>query len=224
MSGAQEASAPLLMRPGGLALTEAAADCLGLRKGHIFLDVGCGRGDSVAFLQESRQMTGLGVERSERMAALAEELHPGIAVIRADAMFLPFPDEHFDVVFSECVLPLLQDPFAAIRESARVVKRNGHFVLSTPVLSQPYSPAPEGLLTMDTLRMFLSDTGFIVKLDRDETACLTQFVADAVFRCGSLKEMIRIQQADADTALFPCGIEQIPAEVLGYRLLIAEKM
>lgn len=51
--------------------------------------------------------------------------------VQADAEKLPFPDESFDVVFSNLLLPWLSDPATALAEVARVLRKDGVFVFAT---------------------------------------------------------------------------------------------
>jgi ubiquinone/menaquinone biosynthesis C-methylase UbiE len=53
---------------------------------------------------------------------------------RASVSALPFPDDSFDLILMEYVLEHLEDPGAAFREMARVLKPAGHILLLTPNL------------------------------------------------------------------------------------------
>jgi SAM-dependent methyltransferase len=50
----------------------------------------------------------------------------------SDAGEIPFPDESFDIVFSDNVLEHLEIPDQVFREVARVLKRGGAFMFKTP--------------------------------------------------------------------------------------------
>lgn len=70
-------------------------------EGSTVLEVGCGRGDLLAYLQPS---VGVGVDFSEGMIAAAQEAHPECEFICADAHALPDLGRQFDfIVLSDLV-------------------------------------------------------------------------------------------------------------------------
>lgn len=52
-------------------------------------------------------------------------------VVQADARALPFADASVDVVFSNLLLPMIDEPSVLAAEVARVLRRNGLFVFSS---------------------------------------------------------------------------------------------
>ena len=56
---------------------------------------------------------------------------PGAAVRRCDATGLPFPDATFDTVIANHMLYHLDDPAAALREFARVLRPEGRLAVTT---------------------------------------------------------------------------------------------
>jgi hydroxymethylpyrimidine/phosphomethylpyrimidine kinase len=69
-----------------------------------------------------------GVEPSKQMAKLAEKR--GIKVKIGAAEDVPFEDERFDTVLLSIVLSYADDPKKAVKEAYRVLKPNGHVVVS----------------------------------------------------------------------------------------------
>lgn len=104
-----------------------------LKKGERVLDAGCGtgiysvelarRGGCVKAVDYSSEMIG-----QARAKALKEGLH--IDFIRADALKLPFPDGHFDLVISVCILCFLKERDAALLEMKRVLKPGGRIAIA----------------------------------------------------------------------------------------------
>lgn len=103
--------------------------------GDQLLDIGCGLGHE---LQRMAQRVGpaghvVGIDASPAMVAEARrraaELELPMTVEVGDAHALEFPDEHFDLCRVERVLRYLERPEAAVREMARVARRDG-FVLA----------------------------------------------------------------------------------------------
>jgi ubiquinone/menaquinone biosynthesis C-methylase UbiE len=98
------------------------------------LDVGCGTGrllEAAALRWVEAQFTGADV--SEAMIAEAQRKHEKDARYtfkRADASALPFEAESFDAVFNTMSFHHWGDQPAGIREAARVLKKDGLFVLA----------------------------------------------------------------------------------------------
>lgn len=115
------------LRPGGFALTDRAAERIGLTPGRRVLDVGSGLGATVARLRARYGADAWGVEPS---AVQAERAGSRAHLVCAVGEALPFRSGFFDAVFCECVLSLLPDPAAGMGEFARVLAPSGHLVLT----------------------------------------------------------------------------------------------
>jgi SAM-dependent methyltransferase len=105
--------------------------------GRRVLDVASGVGqDSVALAREGALV--VGAEPSARMTAMAEafgseRIAPGAARpvwVRGWADALPFGDDAFDASFCKGAIDHFDDPESAIREMARVTRRDGRVVLA----------------------------------------------------------------------------------------------
>jgi SAM-dependent methyltransferase len=97
--------------------------------GRRTLDLGCGEG------RLSRHLSSLGhelvaVDASPTLAAAAREADPRLEVHVADAAALPFADASFDLVVAFMSLQDVDDPSAAIGESARVLEPGGRLCLA----------------------------------------------------------------------------------------------
>jgi 2-polyprenyl-6-hydroxyphenyl methylase/3-demethylubiquinone-9 3-methyltransferase len=98
---------------------------------HI-LDIGCGGGlNSNPLAKLGYQVTG--IDLSEESLAVAREYdETGTATyLHADALSLPFPDQHFDVITAMDFLEHVEDPSLIIREVARLLKPGGLFFFHT---------------------------------------------------------------------------------------------
>ena len=95
----------------------------------VALDLGCGTGTAGGGLRRAG-MKVVGADLSQPCLRAARRRLD--AVVRADAVELPFGDETFDVLVSRGALHHLSDPTAALEEARRVLKKNGRAVFMDP--------------------------------------------------------------------------------------------
>lgn len=81
------------------------------------LDVGCGNGFSTVYVPHG--LRAVGCDASIRML----QRHPGAEVVMANAMELPFPSSHFDLVTCWEVLHHVSQPSRVLAEMGRVARR-----------------------------------------------------------------------------------------------------
>ena len=104
-----------------------------LKPGMRVLDVGCGPGTisvGLAAAVDPGEFIGVDSEESQVETATAAALEGGHDNARfqvADALNLPFPDNHFDALHCHAVLTHIPDTMAAITEFKRVLKPGGVF-------------------------------------------------------------------------------------------------
>jgi SAM-dependent methyltransferase len=93
------------------------------------LVVGCGKGIEAAILAQNLGVRVTGVDMLDDFDVDART----IADLRiGNALALDFPDETFDFVYSYHALEHVGQPAVAIREMARVLKRDGGYWIGTP--------------------------------------------------------------------------------------------
>lgn len=94
------------------------------------LDVGCGRGATLAYLLQYESYELYGVEPDPTYVKLARSACPAaINIVQAAAESLPFTEAFFDGILMECVFSLL-DGHRALSELARVIKPGGILLVS----------------------------------------------------------------------------------------------
>lgn len=104
-----------------------------IKKGERALDAGCGtgiysielakRGARVAAIDDSSEML-------ERARDKAGQVGLPIDFIKADALKSPFPDGHFDLVLSVCMLCFVKETEAALLEMKRVLRPGGKMIIA----------------------------------------------------------------------------------------------
>jgi ubiquinone/menaquinone biosynthesis C-methylase UbiE len=105
------------------------------------LDVGCGTGVMLHELPPGWRMAA-GCDRSE--TALAYCHQRGLrALVKSDAISLPFSDGCFALVMALDVIEHLDDDHACLRELARVCQSGGHVLLHVPAFQLLWSDKDE---------------------------------------------------------------------------------
>lgn len=92
------------------------------------LDIGCGTGAIITDIASltTGHITGIDIDgkRLEQAKTVTSPISH-ITLVEADALYLPFKDETFDLVVFSVVLMYLKDKQRAVTEMARVTKKNG---------------------------------------------------------------------------------------------------
>lgn len=157
---------------GALPLLTVDYARLGLRRGELLLDLGCGAGRhafeavrlgarAVAVDADPAEVTGvaamlalMSAEAGPPAAGTTAATRPGTGtVVRADAGLLPFADATFDRVIAAEVLEHLPADTVAMAELARILRPGGTMAVSVPrfgpelvnwALSERYHKRPGG--------------------------------------------------------------------------------
>lgn len=97
-----------ILHPGGLDITRELAELCRISKGASVLEVACGTGETACLLGSKFGARVIGVDQSRRMIQRANEKakQQGLEIDfqLADAHNLPFNDNFFDAVLSECAV------------------------------------------------------------------------------------------------------------------------
>lgn len=111
---------PVILPPA-----EALAAELTLTGGELVVDVGAGTGALLpALTRRAPTARVVALDASAEMLRVARS-RTGAAAVRGDALALPIADATADAVLLAYVLFHLADPMAALREAARVLRRDG---------------------------------------------------------------------------------------------------
>lgn len=105
--------------------------------GKKVLDIGCGKGGVVVAcaLCGASEVVGSEPEEGEVEISKLRVKSYGlnnVTIIKGSAEEIPFPNEYFDLVSATSVLEHVKNPVKAIKEMARVTKRNGFCCTTTP--------------------------------------------------------------------------------------------
>lgn len=189
------------LRPGGFLLTQRAVSICGLRQGMRILDIGCGMGATVNFLETKYGIDAYGIDPSEKLIRLGIDQY-NISIENGRGESIPYGDNLFDGVFAECTLSLMGDYEKTIKETYRVLKTGGYFIVSdvyakrTEFINELKATEIEtclrGLFDLEALKTTMESYGFGIKVSEDWSSLLKQLMVDIIFKYGSMKKFWNI--------------------------------
>jgi len=147
-----------------------------------FLDIGSGTGATLCFLApRARAATGIDISASMRVVARTRVRAAGLShctVRRGNMLDLPFADASFDTVLLDQVLSLTDQPRAALREAARVLRPDGRMLVLDrfgPVKAGLRDHSGLGGLAENQLAVMLAEVGYRAGIRRDLAGRLPGF-------------------------------------------------
>ena len=198
------------LHPGGPALTRKLAETTIVGRDADVLDVACGRGESGRVLAAHCGCRVVGLDYSRANAARARELTRAVDLAgrvcfaAGDAEDLPFRDDSFDVVISECSLCTFPDLERSLGEVRRVLRPGGRVGISDVVLNAPVPGELQeslghvlcitGAHPTDGYRQALHATGFTAIRARDVSYVLGEMIDRIERRIDSLAGALDLDQ------------------------------
>lgn len=104
-----------------------------VKKGERVLDAGCGTGIySIELAKRGGHVTAIDYSSEMIVQAKTKALKEGLNIdfIKADALHLPLPDRHFDLVISVCMLCFVKERASALIEMKRVLRPGGRIAIA----------------------------------------------------------------------------------------------
>jgi ubiquinone/menaquinone biosynthesis C-methylase UbiE len=136
--------------PGGIQLTKEIFQAEKITSTTHILDVGCGTGQTAAYLaaQYGAIVTGIDIHpvMVEKAKTRMATYHLPVEIIQGSIENSPFQDETFDLVISESVLSFVNKP-RSLTEIFRLLKNGGRFIANELTLSQHLNPSNEKEIT-----------------------------------------------------------------------------
>lgn len=150
---------------GKLKILEALIRFCGLPQNAQILDVGCGTGSVIQFLQKFGAPEGIDI--SEEAVRFCQKR--GISKVSVgNASSLPYKDKSFDFVIASDLLEHIEDDVIAIQQMHRVLKKGGFLIITVPAHKFLWSEHDEALghrrrYTRNELLTKLKTAGFEVE-------------------------------------------------------------
>ena len=230
------------LHPGGLDLTKQLADRLGISESDTVLDVACGVGSTVGFLESNYECSTVGIDLSKKLAGKASiSFKTGtLGFANADGENLPFGSESFTTVISECSVCLMPQSNRGISEALRVLKHGGRLGITDLAVG---GSLPEELdnvlmsLLCVSRKMRWQDYSAVVEEEgfekvevSDESASLVRMVEGikkrlllAELLVGTGKLSARVDQIAMGKRLVALARTAVEGHRLGYLMLTARK-
>ncbi len=119
-----------IARPGGFKVTDQALERANYKMGSRILDIGCGEGDTVDYLNKMG-LKAEGIDINLAKIDVAKKNFPGIDVKFGDGGFLDdYMSYTFDGVIAECALSTMLQPDEALHEAYCVLKKGGRLIIT----------------------------------------------------------------------------------------------
>jgi len=93
------------------------------------LDVGAGKGDVAALVQQTASCDVYALDPDERRIGLAQKMHPNVKVCVAGSESIPYEGGFFDKVYSTMAVHHFADQEKSFREIGRVLRSGGVLVV-----------------------------------------------------------------------------------------------
>lgn len=166
-----ERNAPMLAAPSpmrSLVVSRVAASLAGRQRAAV-LEIGCGRGDNLHALGQSRGISGHGLDPSAKAIEAGRAAYPQLELRQGTADTLPFADASFDLVWFGFCLYLVDRSLLqrAVAEADRVLRDGGLLAIvdfdpDVPSIRPYHHRAGLSSYKMDYSRLFLANPAYVL--------------------------------------------------------------
>lgn len=219
-----------MLRPGGFALTDRGVAGCHWSTTDRLLDLGCGAGATVGYLEKKYGLTVMGLDPSSKLLATARKNNPDKEFLLGSGEAIPCQDESFQGVLSECTLSLMTDLPVVLKEVYRVMKTRGMFFITDVYARNPealegikthqFTSCMRGLYDLKQLQMDVTDAGFEIVVLEDHSELLRQLLVKTIFEFGSM-QAFWLKTGGACAAGFQDALKMCKP---GYFMMIARKV
>jgi ubiquinone/menaquinone biosynthesis C-methylase UbiE len=222
--------------PGGTKLISEAIEAVGLKRGDKVLDIGCGEGETLEYLQDNFGVRCIGIDKSVTQIQKGKGRNPQLDLREGAADFLEFSSLTFNAVIMECILSVTEMKTEVIHEAYCVLKAGGKLIIAdlckrdeaaarsegTERESSIATENDDGTVNVGKLINACNELGFKQLLWEDKSKDLDVFMIEKIMAYGSMEKYFDTIIPDGETKDSFCRASA-GAGKLGYFLLIMEK-
>lgn len=184
------------LRPGGFELTDRGIEVCQWRTDQVILDLGCGQGATMRYLNKKLGIRSVGIDPSEKLIQVARATGSSGDFHVGSGEMLPFDDDSFDGVISECTLSLMDELGTVLSGVHRVLKSRGYFFITDVYARKPelvaelkkdnFKSCMRGLYGLEDIKQQIVENGFEVVKSEDHSERLSQLMVKIIFEYGSM--------------------------------------
>lgn len=215
-----------VLRPGGLKITKRLLEYCEFNSGDRIVDVGCGVGTTVEYLQNKYDLDVIGVDLSKTAVEMGKKRNPDLQLIEASAEKLPFANNSMDGALAECSLSVMQYNSRVLAEINRVLVKGGKLAISDLYIRDEGTPRSgkernclNGAKNYYELEQILKNNDFGILVWEDHSEYLKEFVFRYIMEYGSLEEFWQCNSKGNNHG----DISPLKKSSIGYFLLVAQK-
>ncbi|MBC3797827.1 methyltransferase domain-containing protein [Acetobacterium tundrae] len=218
------------LRPGGFDLTQKGIEFCQWTEADSLLDLGCGQGATVGYLDKNHGLKAVGIDPSKMLLKIAQENNPDGEFYIGRGEALPFENASFQGVLSECTLSLMDNVKLTLQEVHRVLKKDGYFFITDVYARNPefldllapyeFESCMRGLYDIRKLEINVESNGFEVMLLEDHSDLMKQLLVKTIFENGSMKAFWKKTTGSCASDFQ----EQLKRCKPGYFMMIARKV
>lgn len=163
---------------------------------HMVLDVGCGLGGSARYISNEYDCSVVGIDLTEEYVDVANKLTEFVNLTnkvsfkQGSAIELPFPSDHFDIVWTEHTQMNISDKEKFYGEMSRVLKPKGRLVFHDVFYGNtgsPYYPTPwaendsmSSLCTQEEAKRAIQNSNFVIEEWKDKSRLSLDFFKEMI--------------------------------------------
>lgn len=191
-----------IRRPGGFRITQRALEFCDFPKEAKLLDLGCGNGATVEYIEKNFPYTCSGIDLSPFLIEEGLKKSPGLHLFVGDVENIPFEDSTMDGILAECSFCLMKNKPLALKEIKRVLKPHGKLIISDMYIrdKRGYDVVKNSsgkncfvnALIIEELEIMLENMGFEIDLFENHTNELKSMIGKMIMEYGSTKAFFEV--------------------------------
>ncbi len=123
--------------PGSKEITDRAVALGGFKRGDRILELGCGEGRTLEYLQEKYGLYVIGCDINPDMIKMAKKRNPKLQIRLSDGVSLDFPSLYFDGAIMECSFSLMTRHQELLHELYCILKPGALLIVSDLYMIDP---------------------------------------------------------------------------------------